>query len=631
MPLRRTGRWFVFFSLLHVAVMSENVSAAWSVWAEPLLADKIRPDHDPADKPAAIQLRGARGEWLAFHVIARPTGESVSSWVPSVQSSLRRGTHAIPDKQWTFSMVQMVSTRAATYKGQPPGSWPDPCVPYKDRFYGETRNASEQGWGKTIPAGKAQPFLYEIYIPADAAAGAYSGTIRLAGTGSSSGPLSRDITVNLQVWDFVLPVTWSYGSLFAIDQYQEGDGIAATFGSGNWGVALDMMTKAAVDHGMWPYGASSYMVPGVNPETGAAIFEDGNFNHKTYGYANWLDGTVANSANSPRPYRGFKPKAFEIRTNQGGPPAVLKRDAAKLAKYYDDWDAFIAANGYGADTKFMIKIHDEASFPDCCTGYARSDLEKTMEGGTTNRPHIWPWSTLMHAGCGPNDCAALGNKNYHLGWCPLDMYGFFRPDPKSSGHYRRSVFDARIAAKGDIVWVYGSESANDEYNAYAQDAAHLLPSWAIDSIKGARENAANALEMWIFDTTGYHYYAMLAGFGAAAWDNPDAGGFGLNGDGILLYFGAASSAGAHDVGGTRDIPIESVRMKYWRWGMQVLEYAKLLEARGRKTFATARIAAMVTLTEQGNSWGTVAAWEAARDAMGTEIERLEKSGGKSAR
>ena len=63
-----------------------------------------------------------------------------------------------------------------------------------------------------------------------------------------------------------------------------------------------------------------------------------------------------------------------------------------------------------------------------------------------------------------------------------------------------------------------------------------------------------------------------------------------------------------------------IACKLWRCGMNVLEYAKLLEAIGKKSVADAQIAKMYAPTANaGVSWGSVSVWETARETMANEI------------
>lgn len=460
-----------------------------------MIADKIRPSYNPTAKPTSITLKGGKGEWLAFFVPIRTSGETFNSFVPSVQSTLTKGGDTIADANWKFYMVQYVDTGTHDTYGQGGarlGRWPDACVPYKDRWYDETRNSSEMGWNKTVADGDTQPFLFEIYIPSTAVAGTYTGKVRLTGQGASA--LTQDIDITLVVWNLSLPLQWSYGSTFAIQDKPEIDSV---FGSSNWGRALDMFTKSAVDHGLWLYGGQYYMGPSIDSGTGAASFTDGKFNDASYGYKRWLDGTVSDSPYSPRPYMGYRPKAFETRSNSGHVWGLTGNDAARVKRYFDDWDSFISSNGYGSYTYFVGKNLDEAPAPTGCTT-EDSYNDNAMAGG--KRTYIYPGETIgIDTGVNPwaGCCDATSLKTYHQWWIVSEMMGFIRP---AGGGARpvnspRANFDTRINIYGDKVWVYTANTQSMDYNTYGQDDAHTMPSWYIDTVQGGGEIAASPLSM----------------------------------------------------------------------------------------------------------------------------------------
>jgi hypothetical protein len=86
--------------------------------------------------------------------------------------------------------------------------------------------------------------------------------------------------------------------------------------------------------------------------------------------------------------------------------------------------------------------------------------------------------------------------------------------------------------------------------------------------------AANRVMQWLawkFRMEGELYYSMNEGYGQGndPWVNIRL--FGGNGDGTLFYPGRPSC-----VGGLKDIPIESIRLKLIREGMEDYEYLALL-------------------------------------------------------
>jgi hypothetical protein len=61
-------------------------------------------------------------------------------------------------------------------------------------------------------------------------------------------------------------------------------------------------------------------------------------------------------------------------------------------------------------------------------------------------------------------------------------------------------------------------------------------------------------------------------------------------------------------------------MKLWRYGMNILEYANILQGMGEGYYAGTQIAKMYAPTpSSGTTWGTVSAWQTARQTMGRMI------------
>src|SRR5262245_27544675 len=76
---------------------------------------------------------------------------------------------------------------------------------------------------------------------------------------------------------------------------------------------------------------------------------------------------------------------------------------------------------------------------------------------------------------------------------------------------------------------------------------------------------------------------MLTGAQPADWSNGTTlCGFGGNGDGTLLYAGLPSDSRS---GGTTKIPLDSIRIKMIREGMEDSEYLRLYEAKVGRTSA----------------------------------------------
>jgi hypothetical protein len=93
-----------------------------------------------------------------------------------------------------------------------------------------------------------------------------------------------------------------------------------------------------------------------------------------------------------------------------------------------------------------------------------------------------------------------------------------------------------------------------------------------------------------YKVQGELYYDMVYAYGKRdPWVSQF--GFAGNGDGTLYYPGTPAK-----IGGTKHIPIESIRLKLLREGMEDYEYMHLLEKMGDGAYADRQVASVVTRT-----------------------------------
>ncbi len=85
---------------------------------------------------------------------------------------------------------------------------------------------------------------------------------------------------------------------------------------------------------------------------------------------------------------------------------------------------------------------------------------------------------------------------------------------------------------------------------------------------------------WKYRIQGELYYNMNEAFSRPADPWKDVYMHGGNGDGTLFYPGRPDQ-----IGGTTDIPIESIRLKLIREGLEDYEYLNLLSQMGDRDFA----------------------------------------------
>jgi hypothetical protein len=142
----------------------------------------------------------------------------------------------------------------------------------------------------------------------------------------------------------------------------------------------------------------------------------------------------------------------------------------------------------------------------------------------------------------------------------------------------RDGYDGELA-RGKSLWWYqacGSHGCNIVGGDYFRD----WPSYMIDH-SGMRNRIMEWMT-WKYQIQGELYFNMNEAFGRNHNPWKDVRLFGGNGDGTLFYPGTPRI-----IGGTTHIPVESIRLKLIREGLEDYEYLVMLERlAGRTTVAS---------------------------------------------
>jgi hypothetical protein len=85
---------------------------------------------------------------------------------------------------------------------------------------------------------------------------------------------------------------------------------------------------------------------------------------------------------------------------------------------------------------------------------------------------------------------------------------------------------------------------------------------------------------WKTGVQGELYFNMTEAYSKSGQPWEDVNRFGGNGDGTLFYPGRPDQ-----IGGRSQIPVESIRLKLIREGLEDYEYLHLLDATGASSFA----------------------------------------------
>lgn len=530
-------RLLAFAPLFGLLLGSQSVPAADSPRAATLTwwtADslqKIKPD-DP--KPGSSQKRAemfaGRNEFEPFQIVLH--AENGDATGIDVQSSDLRspGGDTIPASNVTLYAEQFINVTQSSLAGGKPGRWPDALIPKVDRYANEKRNA----FPLKIAQGSNQPVWVDVYVPENTRPGVYSGSIAI----SREGKPESSVPVQLTVWAFTLPSTSTLKTSF---------GLAGTsalkehFGHYTSDDDLHSLTrlyaKAALLHRISVHGGSME-TPKFQADKGQVHIDWGSYDSEV---APFLNGTVMGDG----PLQGARATTIDLRV-----PNTFATEEDHAA-YLAEWVKHFEKKGW-ADRLFLY-LWDEpavAVYPQLvkkgqaslAAGPGVRNLV-TVPFNQTLEPVVQIWVPLIN-------CLEKkpGSDDFCAEAPPLEAY-------------RKQM------EQGKNVWFYQS-CASHGCNIPGSDYFNGWPSYMIDA-----SGPANRVMQWVawkYRMQGELYFSMNEAFGQKdPWT--DMRLFGGNGDGTLFYPGKPARIGGHT-----DIPIESIRLKLIREGLEDYEYLALL-------------------------------------------------------
>ena len=480
------------------------------VWIAPAV-QKVRPaTQPPAGATAAASIAAAQNEFESFHVVVTGAASGVSM---SLEGLSDGAGHTITGRDVVLYREALLNVPAQTGGDGAAGMWPDALVPDVDPIAGEKRNA----FPFDVPANESRAVLVDIHAPQATPAGTYSGVLHV------TGGVSQDVPVTLTVWDFAIPSTSTLRSAFNLAW--NGPCIGHGDGGCNGG-ASDLALRAryvqaALDNHVTihtPYYTSTVNAAGV--ENWAAFDQ----------YAGpFLDGTA--------PTRLVGAKLTSLAVN--GPVA---QNAAQVAA----WSKHVQAKGWTSTTLFDY-VCDEP--PLTCKW---SDIPGRISAARAGDPTVATLVTTTTA-----QASAQGVSGIDL-FVPVINYMEGKPGTQYAGSQR--------AKYGANIWWYqscmsfGCSGVGGGLDGSGETG---WPTMAVDS-DGTRNRAMEWLS-YVYNVQGELYYeTTMAYFNGDPWVNQTA--FGGTGDGTLFYPGTPAK-----IGGQTEIPVESLRLKGIRDGMEDYE------------------------------------------------------------
>ena len=537
------------------ALLIAGSASAAQVWVAPA-ASKIRPDAKPAaTAQTSARIAAAKNEFEAFHVVVTGSAAGVSMTLPALRDA---AGHTISGRDVVLYRENLIYVPSPTGGDGGAGFWPDALIPDVDPIAGEKRTA----FPFDVPANESRAVLVDVHAPPSAPAGTYTGTLQV------SGGASAQIPVTLTVWDFEVPSTSTLKSAYHMswNGHCLGHGDANCSGGDADRALRARYVQAALDNHVSIH----------TPYDGAPVDANGNGDWSQFDkYAGpFIEGTANTRL-------------------EGAKLTSVSVDGAIAAPTVKAWSAHFQQKGW---TPVLFDyICDEP--PLTCKWSDIGPRIAQSRGGDASMPTLVTTTSA--------EAQRQGASGIDL-YTPVINFMEGKPGKEYAGNQRSSY--------GPTVWWYqscmsfGCSGVGGGLDGTGETG---WPTYAIDS--DATRNRAMEWLSFTYDVQGELYYEVtMAFFGGDPWQSQTA--FGGTGDGTLFYPGTPAR-----IGGRTEIPVESLRLKGIRDGMEDYELLNLARSLGAGDAAMKIAQGVFPKTYQATS--TPAAIDGARAQLAALILR----------
>lgn len=533
-----------------LAALSGQAGAAMATFSVVSSMQQVRPTQTLAATPAAVSLTSARNEAESFQIVVKGPATNVSldgdlfGW-----GTTGRYRMAYND------VVEPSDSEGAA------GRWGDALIPEVDQIYSQNRNA----FPFDVPAGENRVIWVDVFAPPTVAAGTFADSLTLTANGSSA-----QVAVSLEVLDFTMPSTSSLTSAFFLN-YQSGtdDSICrAHTGTNNCGgdttlrrTLYSMYSRMALDNRTTLANGS-----GLRADQSPTTYPADE-------WENLIEGpTIRGTSTVPAGAKWRLKNAQATTVSQ-----FAYRDFHCRTACANAWEAEATEAGQDFSSKFLWYGCDEPN--DSATKWAACAPSAAEAKTAWNRRSIVT--------------ATIGHYNTYAGPAGMPGTDILAPPVnrihdkpgQALGGNQRSTYDAFLAGPGRELWLYASCMSNGcAGDTFGSPGAYWdgWPGYAVD--QPAVQSRAMSWMARRYDASGELYWAANARLDTAF----DRGGLfesGANGDGTLFAPGTVAN-----IGGTKPIPLETVRLKRIRDGREDYELMKWLDDHGRGADADAVVA-----------------------------------------
>ena len=496
--------------------------------------EKLRPD-GALPTARSMDLAAARGECESAQIAVR-AGRPIAG-LSARAAPLQGASPIVP----TLYRVATLDLSRPSGPDGASGAWPDPLIPERDAFFGEPRRA----FPVEVPAGRVQSIWVEVCVPLEAPPGLRRGVVLLA---DGRAQLAA-VPIALEVWPFALPATTARPVTF---------GLPTRVGTRALGKPDDpelarALAAAALRHRVSPHGLS-YDPPGG---TCTAARCDLDFRSYDAEMAPILDGTLV---------PGVRGAFADMRVTA----REWAAPEADLVALFRAWRQHFDRRGW-SDRLWLYTL-DEPKPGDV------PELARRARAAHAGGVRVFVTSEPIPALAGLVDAFAPNVFFFDRGLARA-LRGEGGAEPPG-----RTFWYASCMSHGCDELPAAGPTRREMSRAFSG-----WPGYEID-----RPGAAARVMGWLAfreRVAGELYYDMLHAWSGDPWN--DVRAFAGNGDGTLLYPGLPDR-----LGGRHAFPVESIRLKLVRDGIEDWEMLALAERSGLSALAR-RLAARLAPTVRG--------------------------------
>ena len=516
--------------LLGFLVLTPKPALVW--WTTHGL-EKIHPFNSrPQNAAQEVKIQAARNEFEPFQLVLRAEGQNIDGVDISVTDLHSNRGVISSDKYISIYMERYLNLTVPSSLTGGTGEWPDPLVPRVDRYTRQRRNA----FPFSLISGRSQPVWIEVFVPPSTPPGLYRGEISVLIAGKSE----SKIPLNLEVWNFELPSTSSLTTTFG---FSGNSAVRRHYGRYTSDKDIHDLTYLYQKAALWNR-ISMDSNAGVAPLV--AVGNEGvkvRWDAYDSVIAPFMNGVVFST---DEPLYGAKATSVAIHT-----PHVLATDEQRIQFWRQTAEHFRQKGWFDRLFHYVWDEPKPKDYPAMIAlGRTVRRADPTVKNLVT-APLDPAWSDFIDIWTPAINC--FERKPQHSDFCnPM---------------VERSAYDSEIA-QGKQLWWYQACGSHGCF-IIGGDYFRGWPDYMIDDTPV--QNRIMEWLTWKYGMKGELYFSTNEAYAGKQDPWQDVRLFGGNGDGTLFYPGRPDI-----IGGTTHIPVESIRLKLIREGLEDYEYLVLL-------------------------------------------------------